>query len=86
MRMKIFQFKYFITDAIILSLLYLMSTRQSHDFTEVVDARRNSCRLATKTFLLFKNLKHNERSDESDDIAKNQYVLKSICHVHSKKI
>ena len=76
MRMKIFQFKYFIADAIISSLLYLMSTRQFHDFTEAADARRNSCKLATKTFVLLKNLKHNEKSDEDDDIAKNQYVTK----------
>lgn len=34
--------------AIIPSLLYLMSTRQSHGFIEDAGARRNSCRLAAK--------------------------------------
>ena len=71
MKMKILQFKYFIADAIISSFLYFMNIRQSHDFIEVVDARRNKCKFATKTFVLFKNLKHNERNDEDDDIAKN---------------
>ena len=76
--MKILQFKYFIAGAIISSLLYLMSTRQLYDFIKVVDARRNNCRLATKTFVLFKNLKHNERNDENEDIMKNRYATKSI--------
>ena len=71
MRVKILEYKYFIADVIISSLLYFMSTRQFHDFTEAVDACWNSCRLATKTFVLLKNLNHSERSDEGDDVAKS---------------
>ena len=55
-----------------------MSTRQFYNFTEVVDACQNSCKFAIKTFVLLKNLNHNERSNEGDDVAKNQYAAKFI--------
>ena len=76
--MKVLKYKYFIARAIILLLLYFMNTRQFYDFIEVVDARRNNYKFAIKTFVLFKNLKHNKRSDEGDDVAKNQYIAKFI--------
>ena len=48
-----------------------MSTEQFYRFTKVVDARRNNCKFATKTFVLLKHLKHDERSNENDNVAKN---------------
>ena len=78
MKVKILQFKYFIIDVIISSLLYLMNTWQFYDFIEAADARRNSCKLATKAFVLLKNLKHSERNNEDGDVAKNRYIAKSI--------
>ena len=78
MKMKVLKYKYFIVRAIISLLLYLMSTRQSHDFIKVVNARRNNYKLATKTFVLFQNLKHSERDNEDDNVAKNRYVAKFI--------
>ena len=76
--MKIFKFKYFIADVIISLFLYFMSTQQFHDFIKIVNACRNNYKLTTKTFILFKNLNHNERNDENDDVAKNQYVTEFI--------